>query len=463
VRKFLAWFYPHPETALNLHWQLTQLSLLLLPFNTLLGALLMFINSCALWTKYANQFVQSLLHQLLLILAAWMTIIALFADRKDFAILGLVNFLPFFVAFIAQSFLFRSVQQLRQLAWLLVMPSIPVSVLAIGQIYGGWGFHFKLLSLFGGDGILLDLLLRSGGEPSGRASSLFYYATILASYLVMTFTVSFGLWVEATGFSKSVRQEQSFPLLRQLPEALQTLLRHPILHHSGLGLLVGLNCTALFLTQSRNAWGIAIAVIFVFAIGLGWRKLMAGMMALLGLVGTAAYGAEPLSDWARTLVPRMIWARINDELFLDRPQASLRLTQWKFATGLIEKRPLTGWGLRNFSTLYEASTGFYVGHPHSLPLMLSCEMGIPATLLFYGVVGSIVAGSIRQVQLHHLGSRDRTTHLTLTIAFLCCTAFSFFDVPIFDARINLFGWMLLSALWGYANAPIAKPSSEELS
>lgn len=470
MRKFLAWFYPHPETALNLHWQLTQLSLLLLPFNTLLGALLMFLNSCALWKKYANQFVQSLLHQLLLILAAWMTIIALFAERKDFAILGLVNFLPFFVAFIAQSFLFRSVQQLRQLAWLLAMPSIPVSVLAIGQILGGWGFHFKVLSLFGSDGILVGMLLRSGGEPSGRASSLFYYATILASYLVMTFTVSFGLWVEAMtsgrsltiGFSKSVRQEPPFPLLLKFPTPLQTFLRHPIVHHSGLGLLVALNSTALFLTQSRNAWGIAIAVIFVFAIGLGWRKLMAGMMALLGLVATAAYGTEPLSDWARTLVPRMIWARINDELFLDRPQASLRLTQWKFATGLIEQRPLTGWGLRNFSRLYEASTGFHVGHPHSLPLMLSCEMGIPATLLFYGVVGSIVVGSIRQVQLHHLGSRDRTTHLTITIAFLCCTAFSFFDVPIFDARINLLGWMLLSALWGYANAPIAKPSSEEL-
>jgi O-Antigen ligase len=453
VRKFLAWFYPHPEAALSLHWQLTQLSLLLLPFNTLLGALLMFLNSCALWTKYANQFVQSLLHQLLLILGAWMVIIALFADRKDFALLGLVNFLPFFVAFIAQSRLFRSVQQLRQMAWLLVMPSIPVSVLAIGQILGNWGFHFKLLSLFGGDGILVDMLLRTGGEPAGRASSLFYYATILASYLVITFTVSFGLWVEAIGFSKSAKPEPEFPLILRLPTKLQHLLRHPIVHHSGLGLLVALNCTALFLTQSRNAWGIAIAVIFVFSIGLGWRKFMGFTLVMLGLISTAAYGSTPLNLWARTFVPRMIWARLNDDLFLDRPQASLRLTQWKFASGLIEKRPFTGWGLRNFSTLYEASTGFYVGHPHSLPLMLSCEMGIPATLLFYGVVGSIVAGSIRQVQWHHLGSRDRTTHLTLTIAFLCCTTFSFFDVPIFDARINLFGWMLLAALWGCANPP----------
>jgi hypothetical protein len=453
VRKFLAWFYPHPEAALSIHWQLTQLSLLLLPFNTLLGALLMFLNSCALWTKYANQFVQSLLHQLLLILGAWMVIIALFADRKDFALLGLVNFLPFFVAFVAQSRLFQGVQQLRQMAWLLVIPSIPVSVLAIGQILWNWGFHFKLFSLFGGDGILVDMLLRSGGEPAGRASSLFYYATILASYLVITFTVSFGLWVEAIGFGRSVKQNSPPPLILNLPPSLQGFLRHPVCHQCGLGLLVGLNCTALFLTQSRNAWGIAVAVVVIFSIGLGWRKFLGLMMALLGLITTAAYGSGDVSTWARTIVPRIIWARLNDDLFLDRPQASLRLTQWKFAAGLIEKRPFTGWGLRNFSTLYEASTGFYVGHPHSLPLMLICEMGIPATLLFYGVVGSIVFGSIRQVQLNHWGSRDRTTHLTITIAFLSCTAFSFFDVPIFDARINLFGWMLLAALWGCANHP----------
>jgi O-Antigen ligase len=417
----------------------------------MLGTLLMFLNSCALWGKYANQFVQSLLNQLLLILGTWMVIIALFADRKDFAILGLTNFLPFFIAFIAQSLLFRSIQQLRQMAWLLVIPSIPVSCLAIGQILWGWGFHFKLLPISDGDGILLDLLVKSGGEPIGRASSIFYYATILASYLVITFTVSFGLWVEAIGWAKTANPEPSFPLLLKLPSKFQHFLRQPIVHHSGFGILMALNCTALFLTQSRNAWAIALAVIFVFSIGLGWRKLIGLITALMSLVMAAAYGPVPLSDWARTVVPRMIWARVNDELFLDRPIPSLRTTQWKFAMGLIEKRPWTGWGLRNFSALYESATGFFVGHPHNLPLMLSCEMGIPATLIFYGVVGSIVAGSLRQVQRHQTGSRDRTTHLTLTIAFLSCTAFSFFDVPIFDARINLLGWMLLAALWGCFN------------
>ena len=42
----------------------------------------------------------------------------------------------------------------------------------------------------------------------------------------------------------------------------------------------------------------------------------------------------------------------------------------------------------------------------------------------------------------------------MLLAFLCCTAFSLFDIPIFDARVNLFGWILLSALWGFTSAPL---------
>ncbi len=457
MRKLLSSFYPHPESALNTHWQLTQLSLLLLPFNTLLGGVFIFLNSCALWAKYANQFVQSLLHQLLLILGAWMVIIALFADRKDFSLLGLFNFLPFFVAFIAQSYLFRSGQQLRQLAWILVVPSVPISVLAIGQMFFGWGFHFKLLS-FGGDGILLDLLLKSGGVPAGRASSLFYYATILASYLVITFTISFGLWTDAIATRKTARQEDPFPLFLKLPTIVQKTLRHPWMQCSFLGLSVGLNFMALFLTQSRNAWGIALAVVFIFSVVLGWRILSGLLVSSFGIVMAAAYGVPPLSEWTRTIVPQMIWARVNDDLFPDRPIAFLRVTQWKFAVSLIEKRPWTGWGLRNFSALYETATGFLIGHPHNLPLMLSCEMGIPATVLFYGLVGTVIGTSIVHGQQSKPSNRDRAIHLTLLLAFLCCTAFSLFDVPIFDARINLFGWMLLSSLWGFASAPLKYPT-----
>jgi predicted MFS family arabinose efflux permease len=79
---------------------------------------------------------------------------------------------------------------------------------------------------------------------------------------------------------------------------------------------------------------------------------------------------------------------------------------------------------------------------------------IPATLLFYGLVGTVVGSSIIHGYQSKLSNHDRAIHLTLLLAFLCCTAFSLFDIPIFDARINLFGWILLAALWGFASAPL---------
>ena len=369
VRNLLRLFPTHSEASLDRYWQVTQLCLLILPFSTLLGGVAMFVNSALLWGRYANQFVQSLLNQVLVLLGAWMVIIALFSDRKDLSLPGLLNFLPFFVVFIAQSFLFREARQLRQLAVLLVMPSVPISVLAIAQVLWGWSFHWTILSIGSGDGVILDWFLHPGGVPLGRASSLFYYATILASYLVMTFTVSLGLWTDAIA---------------------QPLKSGVFQSRFGLMGVVILNAIALFLTQSRNAWGIALGIVIVFAVLMGYRWVMGLVTSLVVAVLEAAYAPPPLNGWFRTVVPRQVWARVNDELFLGRPVETLRLAQWKFAVSIMQQKPLTGWGLRNFSMLYEAATNYYIGHPHNLMLMLACEMGIPATAVFFTDRKSVV-------------------------------------------------------------------------
>ena len=427
VRNLLRLFPTHSEPSLDRYWQVTQLCLLILPFNTLLGGVSLFVNSALLWGRYANQFVQSLLNQVLVLLGAWMVIIALFSDRKDLSLPGLLNFLPFFVVFIAQSFLFREARQLRQLAMLLVIPSVPISVLAVAQVLWGWSFHWQILSIGGGDGLILDWFLHPGGVPLGRASSLFYYATILASYLVMTFTVSVGLWTDAMA---------------------QPLKASPITFQLRLGLMVVvmLNAIALFLTQSRNAWGIALGVVIVFSVLMGYRWVMGLVTSVVVAVLEAAYAPPPLNGWFRAVVPRQVWGRVNDELFLGRPVETLRLTQWKFTVSMMQQKPLTGWGLRNFSMLYEAATHYYIGHPHNLMLMLACEMGIPATAVFYAIVGVVVGRGVQLVG--RLSAFEGRSLVMIVLAFLGCTVFSFFDVPIFDARINLLGWMLLAGIWG---------------
>ena len=461
VRNLLRLFPTHSEPSLDRYWQVTQLCLLILPFNTLLGGVSLFVNSAVLWGRYANQFVQSLLNQVLVLLGAWMVIIALFSDRKDLSLPGLLNFLPFFVVFIAQSFLFREARQLRQLAMLLVMPSVPISILAIAQVLWGWNFHWKILSIGGGDGVILDWVLHPGGVPLGRASSLFYYATILASYLVMTFTVSVGLWTDAMAQplkASQIKSDEMRSLGSRIGRGLGQWFGERLFQSRlGLMVVVMLNAIALFLTQSRNAWGIALGMVVLFAVLMGYRWVMGLVTSLVVAVLEAAYAPPPLNGWFRTVLPRQIWGRVNDELFLGRPVETLRLTQWKFAASMMQQKPLTGWGLRNFSMLYEAATHYYMGHPHNLMLMLACEMGIPATVVFYAIVGVVVGRGVQLVG--RLSAFEGRSLVMIVLAFLGCTVFSFFDVPIFDARINLLGWMLLAGIWGVVQRATAIDST----
>ncbi len=429
-----------------------QLAMLIMPINTLVGCLTVLVIAIGIWQDYANHLVQNLVNQGLLLLGCWMIILALFAHSRAYGLSGLVNFLPFFIVFIAHSRLIQTPQQLRRMAWIWIIPSFIIVVLGLGQLYSKWYFHWKFLAINGSDGILLDWTLAKGGEPAGRMSSLFYYATVLASYFTTTFTLSLGLLIE----------QLAIPTRRLGKSNLTRLI---------LITLTGLNLVGLFLTNSRNAWGLAIVVGMAFAAYRGWRWIVALASWLMIAVLESAYGPVPLRDWARTIVPRMIWARINDDLFLNRPIASLRITQWQFAWQMIEHRPLTGWGLRNFTPLYQAKMNYFIGHPHNLPLMLSAEIGVPATLIFYVLIGWVLYGVVQWLRANHAGqyftSGDRTIVFTYFMAFIACTLFSLFDVTFFEVRINTMQWLLLAAIWGVvlntptpsATQPSASPPS----
>jgi O-antigen ligase len=400
-----------------------QWAIFILPINTLVGAITVLIVSLVTWQRYANQLVQNLVNQGLLLLGCWMTIIALLADSKKYSLPGLFNFLPFFIVFIAQSHILQTPAQLRRLAWMIVLPSTIIVLLGWGQIYSGWYFHWRFGSIDGSSGFILDWFVARHGEPEGRMSSLFYYANVLASYFVTTVALSLGLLIETY---KAQRSRWQCWLL---------------------GAIALLNLFGLFVTNSRNAWALALITIVVFATYIGWRWVGAVVMTAVIAIAEAAYAPPPLNTWFRAIVPRLIWARINDDLYLNRPIASLRTTQWEFAWSMIKQRPLTGWGLRNFTPLYQEKMNYFMGHPHNLPLMLSAEMGVPATLIFYALIGWVVYSGV--LLLRSTTDRsDRTIVFTYLVAFMACALFSLFDVTFFDARINLIQWLLLAGIWG---------------
>ena len=217
-----------------------------------------------------------------------------------------------------------------------------------------------------------------------------------------------------------------------------------------LGVAVVGNLAALILTNSRNAWAIAVGAGIAFAIYQGWRWLVAGVSAIAISIVTAAFGPAPIQQWLRQIVPSYFWQRLTDQLYPNRPEETLRITQWQFAWELTQQRPWTGWGLRNFSSLYQSKMHVWLGHPHNLFLMLTAEIGIPATLVFCGCVAWVLYRGIQTLLYSNvlITRKERLVFFSYLVAFFACIVFNTVDVTIFDFRLNTLTWLLLAAICG---------------
>ncbi|MBD1908009.1 O-antigen ligase family protein [Funiculus sociatus GB2-A5] len=478
MRKILLPSSQHPDPSLQASWNYAQLGLLIFPFIPILGALGIFLALVGTWKQKYRTIIRRPLNWGFALLSVILIISAAFAFNRAEAFLGLANLFPFFLLFAAYSQLIQTPNQLRRLAWILVIPSVPVVILGFGQIFLGWATPAQLQGIVG-------WALEPKGNPPGRMASVFMYANILAAYLQIVFILSLGLWIEETKRQKHLTPSPSpqaqrgagaegggslvrpphlsFSFLRDWGRrSLQELHSQPQHGNEGkkrdsywlrwvfLSVAVIGNAIALILTNSRNAWAIVIVSCLAFALYQGWRWLIALVAGVATTVLWAAFGPSPVREWLRIIVPIYFWERLTDQRYPDRPIALLRTTQWKFAWSMTQQRPWTGWGLRNFTPLYEAKMQIWLGHPHSLLLMLTAETGIPATILFFGLVGWVMAqGILLLAKMHFTASpQNQLIIFTYLVAFGCCTLFNTVDVTLFDLRVNTLGWLLLAAICG---------------
>ncbi|GAB4279208.1 MAG: hypothetical protein Fur0025_06270 [Oscillatoriaceae cyanobacterium] len=450
-----------PDPRLVKPWKDTQFGLLLLPVSPLLAGAFLLRGMWQTWRHYGREIFASVLNRGFALMAGWIIITSVLAADKQAAFLGMFNFLPFFAFFATASTFIKTPAQLRRIAWILVLGSVPVVIIGWGQLFWGWTGPVKL-------GVVINWPIQPLGNPPGRMASVFDYANVLASYFLVTFILGLGLWCESFFSLKSL---MGVPEHREMvrdprdPRIVRTLdlraAEEPSRAWQRLGLLsltvVG-NGVALILTNSRNAWAIACFAGIAFAVYLGWRSLVAAFSIAVGGVAWSAFGPDPVRQWLRNIVPGYFWARLTDELYPDRPLASLRSTQWQFAWQMTLDRPFTGWGLRNFTPAYEAKMQFWLGHPHNLFLMLAAETGIPGVLLLSGLVAWVLGHSI--IRLRHWSVttsthdniipllEDKLIFFTYLVAFTACILFHLLDVTIFDSRINIIGWLLLASIWG---------------
>jgi O-antigen ligase len=429
-------FLRHPDPKLQFLWNSAQFGLLIFPLVPLWGSVLLGVALLGTWLiKYRSiiRQPQNLGFTLLSILLVISTVFAF--DQKE-AIVGLWNFLPFILFFAAFSVLIQTPQQLRQLSWILVITSVPVVIIGLGQLFFGWTTPRYWERIFG-------WAIASGGNPPGRMASTFMYANTLAGYLVIVFVLGLGLWLEE--YQNSKLKTQNSRVINYSPLRLFS----PTLSFLFLTLVVIIDFVGLILTNSRNAWAIAVFACLVYALYQGWHFLIAGVTAIATSILLAAFAPRSIAELFRKFVPAYFWARLNDQMYPDRPVALLRKTQWQFAWSLTQQRPWTGWGLRNFTQLYEAKMHIWLGHPHNFFLMLSAETGLPATVLFCALLGWIfIAGMQLLLNSKTLKTKDRLIFFSYQLVFGVWVLFNTADVTLFDLRLNTLSWLIIAAISG---------------
>jgi O-antigen ligase len=169
-------------------------------------------------------------------------------------------------------------------------------------------------------------------------------------------------------------------------------------------------------------------------------------VALATLPGVPAV----LQDPARALVPQSVWGRLNDVNYQSqRKLASLRITQWSVAAGLIAERPWLGWGSAAFSVIYPLRTGRWHGHPHNIAFDLAVSFGLPVALLVVGLVLWLLIRGLRRGMVTGPVFERAWWASALVVAVLHAS-----DIPMYDSRLNIAGWILLAGVRCWALKPV---------
>ncbi len=406
----MAWLdQGRPSLASSRGWRCFQLGLFLLPSSALLGSLLLFpalLFGCAgrersCWRDPWNA---------PLMAASGLMILGCFvAYDQGLAWVGLGNWLPFFWGFWGFQPYVMSREARRRSALWLVAGSVPVVVTGLGQLWWGWQGPWQLL------GGLIVWFMAAGGRPEGRLSGLFDYANIASAWLSMVWPLTLAALVQ-----------QGLNRWRRVVVVI----------------LAVLLVVALVLTESRNGWGSLMLVVPLVLGPPSWPWLIPLLvLALLPVLLSVLPGVPlMLQDPARTLVPETLWARLNDSQYAgERVLASTRISQWNIAVQLIAERPWLGWGAAAFSVIYPLRTGQWHGHAHNLPLELAIGHGLPVAMLLVGFVLALLVVSLRR---GFSGLFDRAWWTALFVLMVLHGT----DLPFFDSRLNIAGWILLAGL-----------------
>jgi O-Antigen ligase len=416
------------EPKLQPIWGLFLAGAIALPYTTL-GAIPVAVGLFLIIRLNIQAIRADRLNKVLTVLSLAIVAISLFSVDYLESLVFTVNIFPFFVFFAGYQYLFKHPDALRKLAGVMILVSIPIVVMGFSQIWGNWSLDLKA-------GSIQVLDVRRLGMPPGRMSSIFYHANALANYLQPISILGMGLWLDL------------YPRFKREPKLFAT-------KFYGLSCYIVVTLLALVLTSARTGWLTMVLSILAIVIYQKGYAIIAAISFLLSLIFGAAYAPDPAKTGLRQIVPSYFWARINDEMYPNRPTADTRESIFQFAGQLIAAKPWSGWGLQTFGNLYRAQTGLYINHPHNLLLSLSYGLGIPITMFLMAVMGYIFYVAIKGFAcLPDRWQSDKSIIFTYLVAAIGAIGMNMTDITIFVLPLNFMFWSILIAVYAIGKISI---------
>ena len=422
-----------PEPELQSIWLLFLAGIVTLPYTTL-GAIPVAVGLLLIIKLNIPEIRAARLNKILALISLAIVLISFSSIDYLESLVFTVNIFPFFVFFASYQYLFKHPDTLRKLAWVIILASIPMVMIGFGQLWGGWNLDLKA-----GSAQILDV--HRFGMPPGRMSSIFYHANALANYLQLVFTLCMGLLLDL--YTTENRQQQILT---------------PKFYFLSCYFVITL--LALILTSARTGWVVMVLSIVTMIIYQKWYLILGIISLLMSLIFGAAYAPDPAKTGLRQIVPSYFWARINDQMYPNRPTADTRESIFQFAGQLILKKPWSGWGLQTFGNLYRAKTGLYINHPHNLLLSLSYGLGVPITVFLMLVMGYVFYIGIRG--FHCLPDRWKSSRgiiFSYIIAAIGSIAMNMTDITIFVLPLNVMFWSILMAIYAIGSMSIQEYNS----
>ena len=441
----LAWLLeqrPLPCTAAG--WVCLQLGLLLLPLSAVLASTCLVLACTAFRPPQEPRPLQRGIARWLLLLAVLLVLTSAVASTGWLAWIGLLNWLPFFWLFLALQPYLSTAAARRRLAVCVALASVPVILVGWIQMATGWHGEFKTLA---------GLVLWAMAHPS-RATGIFEHPNITATWLALALPLVASLISAPLGNTKGLQPQAAASGERRRQLAF------------GLGTAATL-ATILF-TGSRNAILIS-PLALVLAIPRRLRLVVAALLGLYGLalvVKTTTGLSSPLLDPFMSDLLTSKFSRLGLQAQTAIAEGEGRLEAYPLALKLIASHPWHGLGETGFASLYaslnpQIPRTALIHHSHNVVLEMAVSHGIPATLVLLGVMGTICFQGLRALQQRRDpgpndgrgGAVDRAWVIAAAVAIWTHQL----DIPLFDVRVNVVGWLCFAALWSLANP---RPSPE---